>query len=81
MVKCLFVVSRICIHKTLDVPSDKYPEDSSMAGVEAMKWILFYLSIGHDSVTGNTSNSMAEMCRSIIIHVQVFFQLFPDICS
>jgi hypothetical protein len=42
MVKCLFIVKRNCIGTT------KNPRDSNLANVEAMQWILFNLSIGHD---------------------------------
>jgi hypothetical protein len=49
MGKCLFVVNRSCIHKGFVVPIGKNPEDSSPASVEAMQWVLLYLSIGHDS--------------------------------
>jgi hypothetical protein len=49
MVKCLFVVNRSCIHNRVDVSSHvKNPEDSNVAGVKAMQWVLLYLSIGHD---------------------------------
>jgi hypothetical protein len=32
----------------LGVPTGKNPEDSNLASVEAMQWVLLYLSIGHD---------------------------------
>jgi hypothetical protein len=49
MVKCLFVVNRSCIHKGfLCVHTDKNPEDSNVASLEAMQWVLLCLSVGHD---------------------------------
>jgi hypothetical protein len=30
------------------VPTAKNPEDSNLASVETMQWVLLYLSIGHD---------------------------------
>jgi hypothetical protein len=49
MVKCLFVVNRSCIHKGLWVsPTGKNPEDSNLASVEAIQWVVLYLSVGHD---------------------------------
>jgi hypothetical protein len=50
------------------VPTGKNPEDSSQVTVEAMQWVLLYMSIGHDSVTENMSHSTGKMCRSTIIH-------------
>jgi hypothetical protein len=48
MVKCLFAVNRSCIHRGfLGVPTGKNPEDSNPESVEAMQWVLVYLSIGH----------------------------------
>jgi hypothetical protein len=45
MVNCLFLVNTRCIRKGfLDVSSDKNPEDSNMARVEAN-----HLSVGHDT--------------------------------
>jgi hypothetical protein len=32
----------------LDVPAGKNPEDLNLASVEAMQWVLLYLSISHD---------------------------------
>jgi hypothetical protein len=32
----------------LDVPTAKNPEDPNLASVEAMQWVLLYLSICHD---------------------------------
>jgi hypothetical protein len=51
----------------LGVPTGKDPEDSNLASVEAMQWVLLYLSIGHD--IENISHSSAKMCRSTIMHV------------
>jgi hypothetical protein len=49
MVKCLFVVNRSCIYEGFSgVPTGKNPEDLNLASVEAMQWVLLYLSIGHD---------------------------------
>jgi hypothetical protein len=49
MVKCLLVVKRNCIYRCFQVsPTGKNPEDSNLASVEAMQWVLLYLSIGHD---------------------------------
>jgi hypothetical protein len=47
-VKCLFFVNRSCIQRVLCVPTGKNPEDSNPASVEAMQWVLLYLSIGRD---------------------------------
>jgi hypothetical protein len=48
-VKYLFVFNGNCIHKGLGVPTGKYPEDSNLAwSVEAMQWVLLYLSTGHE---------------------------------
>jgi hypothetical protein len=33
---------------TLGVPTVKNPADSTLESVEAMQWVLLYLSIGHD---------------------------------
>jgi hypothetical protein len=33
----------------LGVPKGKNPEDSNLASVEAMQWVLLYLSIGNDT--------------------------------
>jgi hypothetical protein len=60
-------------------------EDSHPASVEAMQWVLLYLSIGH----GNISHSTAKMCRSIIMHVpaapvdneEAFHQRNVDACQ
>jgi hypothetical protein len=44
MVKCLFVVNT----RSLKCPYKTNPEDSNLAwSVEAMHWVLLYLSIGH----------------------------------
>jgi hypothetical protein len=48
MVKCLFVVNRSCIHKVFRCPQGKSSEDSNLVSVEAMQWVLLYLSNGHD---------------------------------
>jgi hypothetical protein len=32
----------------IGVPVGKNPEDSNLATVEAMQWVLLYLSIRHD---------------------------------
>jgi hypothetical protein len=34
--------------RDLGVPTGKHPEDSNLASVEAMQWVLLHLSIGHD---------------------------------
>jgi hypothetical protein len=48
-VKCLFVVDRSCTYKGfLGVSSGTGPEDSNLVSVEAMQWVLRYLSGGHD---------------------------------
>jgi hypothetical protein len=47
-VKYLFVVNRSRIHGFICVLSGKNPEDSNLASVEAMQWILLYGSICHD---------------------------------
>jgi hypothetical protein len=48
MVKWPFVHNRSCIHKDIQVsPHVKYPEESNLAGVEAMQWDLLYLPVGH----------------------------------
>jgi hypothetical protein len=36
------------IHGFLGVPTGKNPEDSNLATVEAIQWVLLYLSISHD---------------------------------
>jgi hypothetical protein len=48
IVKCFFVVNRSCMHNILGFPTGKTQEDSNLASVEAMQWVLLYLSIGHD---------------------------------
>jgi hypothetical protein len=48
MARCLFVINRGCIHKGFGVPTDKNPEDSNVASVEATQRVLLYLSVGHD---------------------------------
>jgi hypothetical protein len=45
--------------RALGVPTGKNPEDSNVASVEAMQWVLLYLSIGHD--IENISHSAAKM--------------------
>jgi hypothetical protein len=52
----------------LGVPTGKNPEDSSPVSVEAMQWVLLYLSIGHD--IENILHSAATMCRSTIMRVE-----------
>jgi hypothetical protein len=56
----------------LAVPTGKNPEDSNLASVEAMQWVLLYLSIGHD--IENISHSAVKISRSTIMHV-------PHSCS
>jgi hypothetical protein len=34
--------------RVFGVPTGKNPEDSNLASVEAMQWVLLYLSIGRD---------------------------------
>jgi hypothetical protein len=51
----------------LGVSTGKNPEGSNLESVEAMQWVLLYLSIGH--YIGNISHSAAKMCRSTILHV------------
>jgi hypothetical protein len=34
--------------RALGVPTGKNSEDSNVARVEAMQWVLLYLTIGHD---------------------------------
>jgi hypothetical protein len=48
MVKYLFVVNELHTQGFLGVPTGKNPDDSNLASVEAMQWVLLYLSIGHD---------------------------------
>jgi hypothetical protein len=49
MVKCFFVVNRYGhAQGFLGVPTGKNPEDSNLASVEAMQWVLLDLSIDHD---------------------------------
>jgi hypothetical protein len=74
MVKCLFIVNRICIHGFLGVPTGKNPEDSNLASVEAMQWVLLCLSIGHD--IENISRSMVRTCRSTNMRVPQCFSTF-----
>jgi hypothetical protein len=54
----------------LGVRTGKNREDSNLVSVEAMQWVLLYLSIGHD--IENISHSTAKMYRSTIMH---FLQL------
>jgi hypothetical protein len=63
-VKCLFVVSRCCVHKgLLGVPTGRNQEDSNL---EAVQWVLLYLVML--GVAENTWHSRAKMCRSTIMH-------------
>jgi hypothetical protein len=50
MVKCLSVVNRSCIDKGVQVfPQVKIQRIQICAwSVEAMQWVLLYLSVGHD---------------------------------
>jgi hypothetical protein len=49
MVKCLFVIQQeLHTQGYLDVPTGRNPDDSNLARVEAMQWVLLYLSIGKD---------------------------------
>jgi hypothetical protein len=57
----------------LDVPTGKNLENPILASMEAMQWVLLYLSIGHGGVIENISHSTAKICRSTIMHVQYFF--------
>jgi hypothetical protein len=47
MMRCLFVVNRSCIYvlRFLGVPICKNPEDSNLASLVAMQWVLLCLSI------------------------------------
>jgi hypothetical protein len=46
---CPFVVNRSCIHKGFGAPTSINLEDSNLAwSVEAMPWVLLYVSIGQD---------------------------------
>jgi hypothetical protein len=57
------------------VPTGKTLEDSNLVSVEAMQWVLLYLSIGHDTCYwAHSSRSTAEVCRSTNTHV-------PHSCS
>jgi hypothetical protein len=67
MVKCQ---QELHTQGVLAVPTGKNPEDSNPVSVEAMQWVLLYLSIGHH--IENISHS-AAMCRSTIMHVQYSF--------
>jgi hypothetical protein len=44
MVKSLFILNRSGIHKGFYV----FPEDSNLARVETMQWVLLYLSVSRD---------------------------------
>jgi hypothetical protein len=46
MVTCLFVVNRSCVHKVIRCPRN--PEDSNLAGMEAMQFVLLYISTDYD---------------------------------
>jgi hypothetical protein len=48
MLKCPFVVCRNCVG-FLCVPTGKNPEDVNLASVEAMQWVLLYVSTCHGS--------------------------------
>jgi hypothetical protein len=50
----------------LGVPTGKTPDDSNLAGVEAMQWVLLYLSIGHDIIL------------SVITHKLNVFRTYVD---
>jgi hypothetical protein len=50
-----------------DAPTGNNPQDSNLASVEAMQFVLVYLFIGRDVL--NISPSAAKMYRSIIMHV------------
>jgi hypothetical protein len=50
------------------VPTGTRPEDSSQVSVEAMQWILLYLSV-MIAIIENISHSTAKMCRSTIMHI------------
>jgi hypothetical protein len=45
--------------RSLGVPTGKNPGDSNLASVEAMQWVLLFLSIGRD--IENISHSTAKM--------------------
>jgi hypothetical protein len=64
---------------SLGVSTGKNPEDSNLASVEAMQWVLLYLSIGHD--IENISHSTPKMCRSTIMHVPYSFSYNSQIVS
>jgi hypothetical protein len=57
--------------RVFGVPTGKNVEESNLASVEAMQWVLLYLSIGPD--IENISHSTAKICRSTIMHVQYSF--------
>jgi hypothetical protein len=56
------------------VPTDKNQEDSNLASVEAMQWVLSTYPSILIRVTENISHSTAKMCRSTIMHVQHSFR-------
>jgi hypothetical protein len=48
-VQYLLIVNRRCIHKGfLLFPKVKIQNNSNLVSLEAMQWVLFCLSIGHD---------------------------------
>jgi hypothetical protein len=48
----------------LNVSTGKNPEDSNLAGMEAMQWLFLYLSIDHD-ISHSTEHHHA--CTTFVI--------------
>jgi hypothetical protein len=61
VVKCLFVVSRSCIHRFLCVPTGNNAEDSNLVSMKAMQWVLLYLPLVMIGGIENISRSMNKM--------------------
>jgi hypothetical protein len=53
----------------LGVSSNKNPEDSNLASVEARQLVLLYLPVAMIGVIENISHSTDKMCHSTIMHV------------
>jgi hypothetical protein len=47
MMKC-FLLTGAAYTRVLAVLTGKNPDDSNLTSVEAMQWVLHYLSVGHD---------------------------------
>jgi hypothetical protein len=61
--------SEAACHKVLGAPTGKSPKDSNLASLEAVQWVLLYLSVSLTGVIDNMSHSTAETCLRIVMNI------------